>query len=788
MRTFDYVNPSSLSQAEALLEEAGQKGRILAGGTDLIGELKDNIREDRYPDKVINLKSIPELDLMEETKDGLSVGAMCKLGAIAENEAVKTKYPALACAAGSVASPIIRSLATIGGNICQDVRCWYYRYPDSVGGAFECARKGGATCYAIQGDNRYHSVCGGMKTHASECRKHCPAGTDIPSYMEQIRKGNWDAAARIIMNVNPMPMMTSRICPHPCQDGCNQNIYGDSVEIHCVERTLGDYILEHADTYYQKPEALTGRKVAVIGAGPGGLTAAYYLRKAGHEVTVYDEREKAGGVLMYGIPHYRLPKSIVEKYVRAIEGMGVNFVMHAKIGKDYSLEEIVDQYDSVYIGTGAWKQPVLGIQGESLTEFGLNFLVDVNTFLKNSIDQDVLVCGGGNVAMDVALTAKRLGAARVTLACLEQRHEMPASEEEVARAEEEGIVINNGWGLKGVVTDKTGKVTGLEAMRCLSVRNAEGRFSPTYDETDTQVFAASTVILATGQRVDVAFLGDKLGAQIKTQRGLIDADQETFHTKEDKIYAGGDVVTGPNIAIRAINAGGRAAKAISSKLGTPFVSYEPEDHLLTFDTEGIQSRKGAKLPERALAARSLTDEDASSLSMEDACKEAKRCMNCGCYSINASDIAPVLMAYKASVTTNKKELSADDFCSSKLWSIENLTPGEFVTGIKIPKPAGKSGYLKLRVRDSIDFAIESLAYDIKLENGVVQSASLVYGGVAPVPVRMHKVESWLEGKKLTQETIEEAANLAVVSTSAMKDNAAKVQQMKALTKECLNSL
>ena len=455
MRYHDYVSPESLEEASRLLREDGAV--ISAGGTDLIGELKGDILTN-HPDKVVSLRSVPGLKGIEVKEDGLHVGAMTTLAEIERSELVNSGWKALADAAHSVATPNLRTTATIGGNICQDIRCWYYRYPDQIGGRINCARKDGVLCYAMRGENRYHSIFGAEKVCATPCSGGCPAGTDIPAYMEQIRAGNMDAAARIIMQANPFPMLTSRICPHPCQEKCNQNNYGDSVAIHSVERTLGDYILENIGAYYAAPEHETGRSVAVIGAGPSGMAAAWYLRRAGHTVTVYDRMEKAGGVLRYGIPHYRLPKDILDRVVEAMEKMGVEFRMGTEIGRDISLDSIADRYDNVYLATGAWKQPVIGLGGEELTEFGLNFLVEVNTYLQKAIGNEVIVCGGGNVAMDVALTAVRLGAKRVKLVCRKRREDLSASPEELARVIEEGVEIYDCRGLRNVLSDENGKV------------------------------------------------------------------------------------------------------------------------------------------------------------------------------------------------------------------------------------------------------------------------------------------------------------------------------------------
>lgn len=757
----------------------------MAGGTDLLGVMKDAILPD-YPKQVVDIRKIPNSTEIELSNSEVRISALTRLTDICDSNIVKKAAPGLAEAAHSVATPQIRNVATIGGNICQDVRCWYYRYPHEGGGRLVCRRKGGDLCYAINGDNRYHSVFGGMRCGSGGCSHECPAGIDIPAYMEQIRNGNWDAAAKIILKYNPMPMMTSRVCPHLCTSGCNQNNYGESVNIPAVERSLGDYILAHKDEYYQVPKTSTGKKTAIIGAGPGGLSAAYYLRKAGNEVTVYDRMEKPGGVLQYGIPHYRLPKTIVDEFCVALADMGIHFVMSTEIGKDISIEEIRNQNDAVYVGTGAWKQPVLGISGEELTEFGLNFLVEVNTYLHSAIGQNVLVCGGGNVAMDVALTARRLGAKTVRLVCLESREEMPASAEEVANAEEEGIEIHNGWGLNRVVTGEDGKVTGLEAKKCISVFNEEHRFSPKYDENDKQIFSSDTIILATGQRVDISFLGERLGAQLRSKRGLINADIETGETPEKGYYAGGDAVTGPNIAIRAIRAGRTAAASMNRDLGVQPVPVIQEQRYTHFDPEGIQKVKSNKLPVRLITDRTLTDEDFSSFDVITVLAEAGRCMNCGCYSVSSSDIAPMLMAMNATIVTTEREVPANDFFTEGLTMKDKLARGEIVREIRIPVQNDYiTHYYKFRLRDSVDFAIVGLGSSFKVEHGIIQKASLVFGGVAPMPYRVVEAEKYLEGKAIDEDVAEKAAEIAVKNATPLAKNKYKVREMQTMLKDAV---
>ncbi|UWG96706.1 FAD-dependent oxidoreductase [Dehalobacter sp. DCM] len=476
------------------------------------------------------------------------------------------------------------------------------------------------------------------------------------------------------------------------------------------------------------------------------MTCAYYLRQQGHSVTVIDKMEKAGGVLRYGIPHYRLPKSTVDQLVAALEGMGIQFKMGVEVGKDIQMADIESEYDSVYIGTGAWKQPILGIDGENLTQFGMDFLVEVNKYLKKAVNfgDNIIVCGGGYVAMDVALTAKRLGAKNVTLVCLEKACEMPAAREEIERAVEEGVVIRNSLGLSKVV-ESGGKVVGLETKKCVAVFNKQGRFAPTYDECITEVIPTDYIILATGQAVGTDFLDEKLASQIKSPRGLINVDTNTYKTSIKNVYAGGDAVTGPVICISAIKAGGIAAKVMSRDLGYK-IEKANQSAPLSVDYTKLHAKKAAKLNELPVGERSLDKEDAASLTKDEALAEAGRCMNCGCYAVNASDISPMLMAVDADIVTTHRTIKASDFFTLKLKTDDILEAGELVKEINIKDMSDyTTHYEKLRIRNSIDFAIVSLATAYKIEDDILASLSMVLGGVAPVPYRLKNVEEILVG-------------------------------------------
>ena len=782
MKYFEHESAATFDEAVSLLKES-PKGKtvVMAGGSDLIGVLKEQILED-YPEKVVDLKTVRGGEYIKQDGDTIEIGALTKLCDIVKSDLLNEKAPVLSQAARSVATPLIRNVATMGGNICQDVRCWFYRYPHGIGGRMDCMRKGGKECYAVMGDNRYHSIFGGMKVHTTPCSVQCPANTDIPAYMERLREGDVEGAAHILMEANPIPMITSRVCAHTCQEQCNRCGSDESVSIHGVERYVGDYILEHPDTFYRAPETETGHKVALVGAGPAGLSAAYYLRKAGHDVTVFDKMEEPGGMLTYAIPNYRLPKSYVKQVAAAYEKMGIRFRLGCCLGEDMQAEDLEKEYDNVFYATGAWKRPVLGFDGEEFTEFGLQFLMEVNQWMNKKDRRHVLVVGGGNVAMDVAITARRLGAESVTLACLESEPEMPASREEIARAREEGIEIMPSYGVSKAIYEGS-QVTGMELMRCTSVKDENGRFNPQYDREETLRVSADSILMAAGQKVDLSFLGDKYGLAL--ERGLIQVDKDTQATSKSGIYAGGDATTGPATVIQGVRSGRNAAEAINRGYAV-MPERRREDKFIHFDTAGVKEEHAVKDKELSAAERALDKEDSFTLTGEEAAREAGRCMNCGCYSVNASDISPVLILLDARIVTTKKTVRAADFFTTRLKAADMLDTDELVTAVRFRVPEGyTTAYDKFRVREAVDFAIVSLAYAYRMKDGLIEDARIVLGGVAPVPMERKKVEAFLAGRKPDEALAEAAAELAVEGTAAMANNSYKIQEVRALIKKMI---
>lgn len=786
MKNFTYKNPASVEEAVSFLMEPGTVA--MGGGTDLLGVLKDGLLPE-YPGQVVNLKNIPGLNRIEEQEDGLHIGAAATLRDVADSPVVGSRWPALQTAAKSVATPNLRNTATVAGNICQDIRCWYYRYPDILGGKINCARKSGHLCSAMMGENRYHSIFGAAKVCETPCTGKCPAHTDISAYMEMVRAGEYESAARVLLEVNPMPAITSRVCAHFCMEGCNRNTYDESLNVGSIERFLGDYILEHADQFLTKPERENGKHISIVGSGPAGLTAACYLRQSGYRVTVYEKQKEAGGCLSYAIPAYRLPKEIVRRFVGALEHMGVAFRCGCAVGTDIQLEEIYQDSDGVLLDTGTWKRPLIGLAGEELTRFGLEFLVDVNNYILEKPGSDVVVVGGGNVAMDVAITAKRLGAPNVTMVCLEQRDGMPANEEEVTRALEEGVVIQNGWGPKEVLR-RDGAVSGIVFKSCPRVLDETGRFNPVYDEDKLLTLDADIILMAIGQKADLEFLNGAY--EVETERGRIKA-LEGNRTSVDGIFAGGDVTTGPATVIKAIAAGKETAVAINRHCGLEPLEVEKAQEareatkLASFDPGCRHSRSAVKSPLLPVEERGMDKEDMGDLPEEAVRGEACRCFNCGCLAVNPSDMANMLYAYGARVRTSLRELDGAVFFAGSTRVKDILKPGEIVLEIVVPgpEPGTVAVYDKYRVRKSIDFAVLAVAGTYRLEDGLVKEISLVLGAVAPIPMKMTEAENYLRGKALNEETAREAAEIALRHAIPLEMNGYKIEMAKVMVRRFL---
>jgi NADPH-dependent glutamate synthase beta subunit-like oxidoreductase len=786
MKSFEHIDAETVKEAVKALQTGKGKARLIAGGTDLLGTLKDRILPD-YPQTIVNIKTIPGLDDIKEDKGGLKIGALAKLEAVAQSPIVKKKYKILAQAAEAVATPQIRRMGTIGGNLCQDVRCWYYRYPHSVGGRIFCYLKGGKGCYALTRENQNHSIFGGLRDANPPCASACPGGVDIPTYLSKIREGDLLEAARTLLNSNPIPSVTGRVCPHFCEQMCNRGDFDEAVSVRDIERFVGDYILDNAAKIIKAPKKESGKSVAIVGSGPAGLAAAYYLRLAGHRVTVFERREEPGGMLTYVIPAYRLPKDVVRRAVKAIENTGVEFKCKIDIGQDITLDSLKRDYDSVFIASGAWEPVSIGLEGEESTKFGMEFLVNINLGLKEVPGKKVLVIGGGNAAVDVAVSALRLGAEEAIMACLESREEMPALPWELELSEEQGVKIMPSWGPKRVL--KSGdRVRGMELVRCTSVFDKQGRFAPTLDNNVKETVEADQIMMAVGYGTDLGFI--KPLKSLKVERSLIIADPQTQETKEAGVFAGGAVTHGPATVIEAIAAGKRAAAAMNAYLGGREAKVEEDNSLLSFNNEYLKETSRVEMPKLPVAKRTLVAEDALGLGAKETEGEANRCFNCGCVSAFSSDMGVVLMALGARLTIagpkGERTVPIEEFFASLRHGLE---ADEMLTAIEVPPPpAGvKQTFLKFRLRESVDFPIVSLAALIKVDGGVCSDARIVLGAVAPKPLRATKAEETIRGKTIDAATAAAAAEAAASGAMPLGMNAYKVEITKSLVKRVLTS-
>jgi NADPH-dependent glutamate synthase beta subunit-like oxidoreductase/CO/xanthine dehydrogenase FAD-binding subunit len=785
MKPFDHLNAESLEAATATLSRYEGKVSTIAGGTDLLGTLKDSVHPE-YPEALLNLKTIPGLDYIEEDAQGLRIGALARLHEIEANQTVRDRYRVLGEAARAVASPQIRRMGTIGGNICQEPRCWYYRNPDNT---FHCTRKGGQVCNALTGENQYHSIFGAARPATTPCTSSCPAGVDIPSYLSKIREGDLVGAARLLLEANPFPAVTGRVCPHFCEEACNRGEFDEALSVGGIERFVGDYVLDNVSELLEPPQAATGKRVAIVGSGPAGLSAAHYLRKLGHGVTLFDKMPEPGGMLRYAIPAYRLPKDVVRRIAITLEDAGVEFRLNTEVGKDPTVEDLKKDFDSVFLATGAWGQPSIGIEGEELTRSGLELLTNVNLGVEEVPGSNVVVIGGGSVATDVGICVLRLGAERVTLACLECREEMPAFEWEIEQAIEEGIQVMPSWGPVRVL-EKKGKVTGLELVRCTSVFDSDGSFCPAFDDAITEKVEADQIIMAVGQRTDLSFLGPKSTLQVKG--GLVVADEETQETSVPGIFAGGDVTSGRGTVVEAIAAGRRAAESIDRHLGrASVVSKDEEDHarqpLLKFNSDYLRPTGRVEMPELPVGQRRIDVEDALGLSPSQIEAEANRCFNCGCVAVCPSDIAPALIALGARVLTTKRTVDVEEFFAAGPGASTVLEPGELVKEIQIPapKPGSRQAFLKYRLRKAIDFPIVAVACVLAMKADKVEKARIALGAVAPIPLRPSEAEAFLVGKRIDHQVAETAATMAMEGVVPLGKNRYKVQIAKALVRRAI---
>lgn len=479
-------------------------------------------------------------------------------------------------------------------------------------------------------------------TGTAPCKTACPAHLPVQGYIKMASQGRYMDALKLIKNENPFPAVCGAICNRRCEDACTRGTIDEPIAIDEIKKFIAAKEINEKDRYIPKTVNHEGKqfeeKIAIVGAGPAGMSAAYYLRCKGYPVTVFEREDKAGGMLLNGIPSFRLEKDVIAAEIEVLKTMGVEFRFGIDVGSDVTIQQLRDEgYKAFYIAIGARGGRMAGVLGEDAKGVmsGIEFLNKVNKDEEHmKLSGKTVVIGGGNVAMDVARTALRAGSDDVSMYCLESRDEMPAAKDEIEEALEENISINNGWGPKEIITEN-GRVKAVVLKKCTSVFNAEKRFAPVYDENDTITIECDNVLLSIGQQI---IWGNLLaGTKVELNKnGTAKADPVTYQTAEPDIFVGGDVYTGPRFAIDAIAAGKEGCVSIHRFVhkGHSLTLARDLRHFIELDKNNldIEEYDNAKRqrPGRKSGDAASTYRDLREIFTEEQLKtEASRCLGCG---------------------------------------------------------------------------------------------------------------------------------------------------------------
>lgn len=496
------------------------------------------------------------------------------------------------------------------------------------------------------------------------CELSCPAGCNIPDFISEIRRHENGEAIRIIKETIPLPGILGRVCPAPCEDECRRHGVDEPVSICALKRYAADRDMERADRYVPEIPEKTGRTAAVIGAGPAGLSAAYYLLALGHDVTIFDANEAPGGMMRYGIPRFRLPENVIEKEIEPLRQMGALLRMNAVLGRDITIASLREDFDAIFIGIGASKASLMGIPGEDgpFVASGIAFLRDVACGKTVHPGKSVLVVGGGNTAIDAARTALRLGAEKVTILYRRTRSEMPANQAEIEEALAEGVRLH--LLAAPVSIASTG---GAAAVTAVAMQPGEpdesGRRRPEPIAGSEFTLHADTVISATGQQVHCP--AEAVPGIALNPNGTLSVNAETLECSATGVFAGGDCVTGADIAIRAVAQGKRAAYFIDRFLKdlpaeehtTPFnSSYGPRDKAPAAFYERTPSAPRVPVPELEPEIRTGGFMEAvTGFGSADAITEAERCLQCRCKAIETCRLRDLAAKYLPDYTCRQQE-------------------------------------------------------------------------------------------------------------------------------------
>ena len=475
------------------------------------------------------------------------------------------------------------------------------------------------------------------------CKTACPAHIGIQGYLQLAKEGRYEDALALIKKDNPLPAVCGHVCNRRCEDACTRGTIDEAVAIDEVKRFIAERDLNAETRFIPKktiPSLKGGfeEKIAIIGAGPAGLSCAYFLALTGYKPTIFEKNAEPGGMLRYGIPSYKLEKDLLAAEIDVIRQLGVEIRCGVEVGKDVTIEDLREQgYKGFYAAIGCQRGRKPGISGENAegAYAAVDFLREAGAKESFALEGDVVVVGGGNVAIDAARISSRCTDAKISMFCLEAREKMPASNEEIEEALEEGIELNCGWGPKEVL-EEDGHVSGVVFKKCTRVFDAQGRFSPEYDENDTVTIPCHHVIFSVGQAIDWGHMLDNLHVELRPNGGAL-ANKLTYQTSEPDIFVGGDVYTGPKFAIDAIAAGREGAISLHryvhehctltiGRNRRDFIELDKENiKVETYDSSSRQIPPKADVKEQAKTFRDLSQ----SLTEEQVKKETSRCLSCG---------------------------------------------------------------------------------------------------------------------------------------------------------------
>lgn len=470
----------------------------------------------------------------------------------------------------------------------------------------------------------------------SPCKSECPAHIAVQGYIKMASQGRYKEALELIKKENPFPAVCGRICPRKCESACTRSGIDEPLAVDEVKKFIADQDLKAEHRFVPEKKLQRPEKIAVIGAGPSGLSCAYFLAVEGYQVTVFEKQNKLGGMLTLGIPSFRLGKEIVNAEIEILRDLGVEFKTGIEVGKDVSLGELRKLgYKAFYLAIGAQAGRNLGLEGENAEGVitGVEFLRKVNLGEDIKTEGKVIVIGGGNVAIDVARTAERIGASQIDMYCLESRNEMPALEEEIEEALSEGIAINNSWGPKRILQEN-GHVVGVEFKKCISVFDENKRFNPKFDENQTMIIKADHVLISVGQGMDWGGLLQDSTMELNPNKTL-KVNSLSYQTGDADVFAGGDAVTGPKFAIDAIALGKQGAISIHRYVHGDNLTIGREREYHALDKENLNLDSYDSIPrQRTLhvdgSKSKETFTDLRVTFTEDQIKkETERCLGCG---------------------------------------------------------------------------------------------------------------------------------------------------------------